>query len=363
MLAAVRALRAGGYEPWVTTSTPKAYAARSRAVAGVIIVPDSGRRPQEFVDAVLAGARRVGAGALIAGTDRHLILLARARAQLGALSAGIPELEQVMRITSKSTVYRLGAEAGLRVPKTVAVASGAWSEVAISGDEVVLKPERSELESSGGEFTRMGARRVSCEEEMQRVAAPPSAWLAQPYIPGQLGAISGVAAEGSMLCAVHQRAERIWPFDGGISAYAQTVNRDRALEDGIAGLIGRLGWSGIFQAQFIHTPDGAYLIDLNPRIYGSISLAIAAGANLPVIWAGILTGSAVRPAGYRVGVRYRNEELDGRAVLRLLRAGSWAAALRGLVPRPRTVHSVMSLTDPLPLLTSVGKLRRLASRR
>ena len=41
----------------------------------------------------------------------------------------------------------------------------------------------------------------------------------------------------------------------------------------------------------------AYVIDVNPRIYGAIGLAIAAGQNLPAIWTDLLLGRTplVRP--------------------------------------------------------------------
>jgi len=60
-----------------------------------------------------------------------------------------------------------------------------------------------------------------------------------------------------------------------------------------------------------------------------------------------------------VGVRYRAEELDAQALLHLLWTGKRAAASFGLIRRrTTTTHAVASLTDPLPLLTSLTKLRR-----
>ena len=51
----------------------------------------------------------------------------------------------------------------------------------------------------------------------------------------------------------------------GVSAYAETIPRDTArLEERIARLLQSIGWSGIFQVQFIRSGDRHYLIDLNP---------------------------------------------------------------------------------------------------
>jgi hypothetical protein len=121
-----------------------------------------------------------------------------------------------------------------------------------------------------------------------------------------------------------------------------------------------MNWSGIFQAQFIHSASKQYLIDFNPRIYGSLALAVAAGMNLPAIWVELLLGRSPVVPGYQVDVGYRSEERDIRAMLTALARGRPAAALKVLIPRPGTVHAVFSLRDPLPVLTSIGKLAGVA---
>jgi predicted ATP-grasp superfamily ATP-dependent carboligase len=324
------------------------------------VLPDSGREPTAFVEGVRAAAERNDYTALIAGTDRDMLVLARDRQRLGPLEAGIPQLKDVLRITNKSAVYALSAEVGLLVPKTIDLGSHASRDFPEMDLPFVVKPRRSVVESATGELMGCSARRVASRKQIQELVASLNGepWLAQPYIPGHLGAISGVAWKGQLVCAVHQLSHRIWPVSGGISAYAQTISPDAALEQGVARLIGRLGWSGIFQAQFIHSRNGAYLIDLNPRIYGSISLAVRAGANLPAIWTGLLTRSVIPPTRYQVGVRYRNDELDMLALVRLLSAGQLSATFSGLMPHRRTAHSVASLSDPRPLLTSLSKARR-----
>jgi predicted ATP-grasp superfamily ATP-dependent carboligase len=151
----------------------------------------------------------------------------------------------------------------------------------------------------------------------------------------------------------------------GVSSYAETVPPNMELEQGVSCLLQSIGWSGIFQAQFIRSPNGEhYLIDLNPRIYGSLMLAIAAGLNLPGIWVDLLLGRRPDVGGYRVGVRFRQEEKDVRALARLLVKGRWSRReLQGLVPRRNTTHAVFSLRDPLPLLSSTVNLSQWLSRR
>jgi predicted ATP-grasp superfamily ATP-dependent carboligase len=364
-LAAVRALHVADYEPWVAASKPKAYAARSRAAAGVIRLPDSGADPEAFIESLITAAREFKFRVVLGGIERDLLVIASARERLGALAAATAELKIVRRITSKKTVYELAADAGLKIPTTIEIDRSDLHAGSPLPMPVILKPQRSEQDMSAGGFVHSDVQRVNTAEELRRLASalPGDRWLVQSVVEGSLGAICGVAWNGEIVCAVHQRAQRIWPADRGMSAYAQTVAPDLELEARVARLIGLLDWSGIFQVQFIHADGEAYLIDLNPRVYGSLALATAAGVNLPAIWVALVTGSAVEVPGYQIGIRYRAEELDAQALLHLLCTGNTTTASRGLIPRRHTVHAVASLADPLPVLTSIAKLRRLVINR
>jgi hypothetical protein len=44
----------------------------------------------------------------------------------------------------------------------------------------------------------------------------------------------------------------------GRSAYAETIPPDAELEQGVRLLLWAIGWSGAFQAQFIHSPGGEH---------------------------------------------------------------------------------------------------------
>jgi predicted ATP-grasp superfamily ATP-dependent carboligase len=267
----------------------------------------------------------------------------------------------VLDAISKGHVNRLAAEAGLTVPGTVELTPGSLPPAHALTMPAVVKPVRSELDSRDGGLVRGHVERIDTPEKLRETAlrAAGRRCLVQPVIEGRLGAVCGVAWNGEVVLAVHQRSKRIWPPEAGVSAYAETVPPDLELDRLVARLVGLLGWSGIFQMQFIEAEDGAYFIDLNPRIYGSLALAVAAGANLPAIWVALIAGSEPAvPGRYRCGVHYRCEELDARALLRVLRTEGPLAAAAGLVPHRHTTHAIACLEDPLPALTSLGKLSR-----
>jgi len=362
VLAAVRGLRAAGYAPWLAIDEPGTYAARSRATAGTITVPDPSFDGEGFVREVAAAATRLGVAAVLPSAESHLLALAGRDADFAGIAFGAPSREMVERATDKGLLPELTAAAGLQTPPTVRAVRGDSEAVGTFGFPAIVKPPRKSRIQTQNRRVSSSTRYVSSEQEADEALAalPGEEGLVQPCIPGRLVSVSGVSWEGELVCALHQISVRTWPVPAGVSAYAETIPPNPELERGVGRLLRAIGWSGLFQAQFVCGPqDEHYLIDLNPRIYGSIALAIAAGLNLPGIWADLLLGGRPEVGGYRVGVRYRHEEKDARALARMLVNGvERRHAFRGLLPRRDTTHAVFSLRDPMPLLTSAAKLVR-----
>ncbi len=357
-LAGLRALRKAGAVPWLATARRNTYAARSRAAAGVIDVPRPAAGDDAFIREVGRAAEQLGVVAILPASEDTLVALAHGRAELPeGIAVGAPSADTVALATDKRALADLATAAGLLIPPTREIGPADLD----GGVEfpAVVKPVRTKtFTPEGVEHGRV--RRVNDLDELHQVTAalPGARWLVQPFVEGRLSAVAGAAWEGELVCALHQVALRITPPDCGISAYAVTVPREAELEAAVARLLGAIGWSGLFQLQFIRDRTGVdYLIDFNPRMYGSLALATAAGLNLPAIWLDLLLGRRPIVPEYEVGVRYRAEEKDIRALVRVLFRGRPGEALRGLVPRRRTVHAVFSVRDPLPLLTSIGKLR------
>ena len=358
-IAAVRALRAAGYAPWLAVDKPGGYARRSWAKAGIVPVPD----PRFDLGGFVCGLANAGipVATVLPGGEPYLLALAGHEDDFPGIALGVPSREILERATDKELLAKLAGTAGLRTPPTAKVALGASETVGEFGFPAIVKPRRSWIRSADGTLSAYSAHYVSDPGQADAAlqSLPDGEGLVQPYIPGQLVSIAGVSWKGELQCAMHQASIRIWPLRAGISAYAETIPANAKLEEGVSRLLRAIGWSGLFQAQFIRSSGGEhYLIDLNPRVYGSLALAVAAGLNLPGIWADLLLGRHPDIQGYRVGTRFRHEENDARALARMLMDGDARLALQGLVPRRNTTHAIFSLRDPMPLLTSVTRLAR-----
>ena len=330
-VAAVRALAADGYRPVVTvTGTPSA-AARSRHCAGILRTPAVGTPGfRETVEPLLEEG-----AAIIAASDAVLVALHRPGAAL----------------VDKTLLPKRAAAAGLRTPETREFFSTALL-LEEAGDleyPVVVKPA---IKTAPTEV----ARRVEGPAELCAALEPLAGpVVVQPFSQEPMRAVCGVIADDRLVAAVHQRYVRIWPADCGTGCAAVTVEPDRDFEERLPELLE--GHVGVFQVQLV----GDAIIDINPRVYGSLPLAVAAGANLPAIACRIERGK--QPAGIvrgRPGVRYQWLEGDLRRLLHDARAGALTpgAAVRALLPRPGTAHSIESVKDPVPFLIRLAAVAR-----
>jgi predicted ATP-grasp superfamily ATP-dependent carboligase len=367
VLAAVRALRSAGYAPWVAVHDRGAYAARSRAAAGIIDVPSPWDDGRGFVSEIVAAAVRIQAEVILPGTEFAMMTLAENADSLPpgvVLGSGPPEA--ILMATDKGRLVGFARAAGLRVPPTADLTLSAFPDGLPFPFPVVVKPHRSELRGEDGVIRHVGARYAESVQDLRSALAalPGGRGLVQPFIDGPLGSFAGVFWGGRMICAVQSRGDRLWPALCGSISHAQTVPLDPRLSEAVSNLLRAVGWNGLFQIDFFERSGEFTVIDLNPRFYTSLSHAARAGVNLPGIWVDLLRGRVPDvPASYRVGVHYRHDEGDIRALARMLIRGPRAAALRGLRPRRDTALAVFSATDPGPVLTSLSRLLRHVSPR
>jgi predicted ATP-grasp superfamily ATP-dependent carboligase len=332
-VAAVRALGQAGYSPLVTVSGGSSAAAASRYCAGVLPVPpvDS----PDYPGAVSKHLAALPGASVLAASDAVLVALGRPGAEL----------------VDKAVLPARAEAAGLRVPPTREFASTAELLGAAGALDYPLVVKAA-VKTRATEV----ARRVDSATALgDAVAALAGAVVTQPFAGGTMRAVCGVLHEGHLIAAVHQRYERIWPPGCGTASAAVTTDPDTELEERLPRLLG--GHSGVFQVQLIDD----FVIDVNPRVYGSLPLAVTAGANLPAIACdadrGLVPDEVVRG---RPGVRYRWLEGDVRRVLHGVAARelSLRAAVRALAPRRGTAHSVESLTDPGPVLARLTDVVR-----
>lgn len=359
-LTAVRALSAAGWRVGVGTPRGTGLASSSRYCLGRHVVPAAHENADLFVAAVAQAVRDGGYEVVFGGGEAEVLALSEHRS---AIAAVIPHAghDIVLSALDKARLASAAAAVGIAVPVTLQLSSG------IAGHQpVVVKARLHARPGQAGSPPRIDTTVVYGESAARRRVAEIEALGGtaelQEFISGKLLAYSAVVTSGGERVAAQsmQVASRMWPPDAGASCRAVSVPVDDQIAGRAAALFAHLGWFGLAQLQFLVPADGVpRLIDLNGRFYGSLALAVKAGANLPAVWAALATGrrlDAVPARPLRVGVRYSWLEGDLRRAL----AGQPGARFRdiagSLCAGVGAAHSVVKLSDPAPALAATRQL-------
>jgi predicted ATP-grasp superfamily ATP-dependent carboligase len=367
VVAACRGLAADGFRVTAVAGTRPAPAHWSRSVERRVSLP----HPLEDAETFVEGTRRIvedgSYGVLIPGSDASLDTLSGAREWIEPhVSMGLPPHGAVVASLNKLRVADAAVDAGLAAPET-AVCDTADEAVAAAermGFPVLLKPVSSLIEVAGVPM-RVGSVRVDDRERLAGLAPSyGSPCLIERAEEGRIVSYAGVLADGQLLGAAVSRYLRTWYPDAGNVCFSESIEVDPVLTEQVIELLQALRWQGIFELELIERTDGSFaVLDLNPRLYGSVALAIAAGANLPGIWSRWLLGERPPPATARPGVRYRWEDADLRHALSTARGGHPGKAAAILMPRRGTTHPYFVRTDPGPLAARTIELMRLLPKR
>jgi predicted ATP-grasp superfamily ATP-dependent carboligase len=326
----------------------------SRFCAERVVLPDPRRSVEGFVAALDELLRSGDYAALIPGSEASLLAVSEHRGRLErSTRLGLPSREAVRRCVDKLELSEAARDAGLAPPPTRACSDLEEAKAAASelGYPVVLKPAQSFVRVNGS-YRQQGVTVVEDSAALSpsvRLLEPP--FIVQRFEAARFLSCTGVYADGKLLALTTSRVLRLWPPEAGMHTFSETVRAPHGLADRARDLLAALGWQGIFQLQMLELPDGRLsVIDLNPRVFASITLDISAGANLAAVWCDWLLGRNPLPVVAQPARRYRWEEGELCHFAWQLRHRRLREAVAAVLPRRRVTHSWFRVTDPGPLV-------------
>jgi predicted ATP-grasp superfamily ATP-dependent carboligase len=336
-VAAARGLVARGWTVGAGSVSPN-LAARSRAVSAWHQIADIGEGNPAFVASVDEVVAAHGYEAVFVCWEAAVAALSAGRERLRC-PLGYGPHSGVMQAMDKEQLMLIAGRAGLAVPRTIrATREG----VAGMSAPVVIKPASpvdGQLQAMVFEDVGAALGRAEVIESSGGRA------IAQEQLSGSLVAVSLVAGGSGIVSICQQVAAHAWPRPVGVTARGMTVAVDPSLRARIERLLEELRWEGLAQLQFLVPGDGEpRLLDFNPRYYGSIALAIRAGANHPDVWARLATGRPVRAVTGRPGATFQWFSRDLRASLAAPYKSRDAAGF--LYTAVTAAHSLWSWREP-----------------
>ena len=219
----------------------------------------------------------------------------------------VPPPESLAIARDKGLTQRAAREAGIPTPQTWEPATPeefARQAAQLEAHSFVTKP-RSGSSSIGVTY---GEPRSDSDWVAHWSRFGPM--IIQERIPAQ-GRGQGVSvlfdAQGRCLAAfAHERLQQ-YPNSGGPSTDRVSIDAPELLEHSLH-LLRHLNWRGIAMVEWkVHPRDGKpRLMEINPRFWGSLELAVRSGMDFPALYARAAMREQVAPIeGYQTGVRCR----------------------------------------------------------
>ena len=277
----------------------------------------------------------------------------------------LPPIDVIRTANDTDRLLQVASRIGLRVPRTEAPVPDDEPLTLLPTLKFPVVVKYREGEALGLPPDRRYAivrEKDKFVETYRAMAARQASPLVQEYISGDGWGMSAVmdARSEPVLVFCHRRL-REYPVTGGPSCFCESVRDQRLIDTGLR-LLKELKWHGVAMVEFKREfTTGEYvLMEINPRFWGSLPLAAAAGANFPLALYRVARGEDVGPIPeYRVGVRMRYLFQDLLSVPGYLRrAPSRTAFLAGFVKDlldPRVADGVFRLEDPVPGLFYLGR--------
>ena len=308
-LAVVRSLGRRGLEVTVGESSRVATALFSKYCSRRVVYPSVRRHPEAFLSLLRRELSERRYDLVIPMEEETLLLLARHRDEFTPLARlPIPPYQDIHKVRDKGWLLRYASQQGIPIPRTFWIEDR--KDLKSVADTIpppwVIKP-RISSGAFGIAYVEREADLPAAYEEVHRRFPFP---LIQERLPsaGEAFGCSALFDHGGQLkaCFVHRRL-RDYPVRGGPSTLRESVRHPQIEQLGLR-LLQSLQWYGVAMVEFKvdHRDNQPKLMEINPRFWGSLALAVHAGVDFPYLLYKMAMGEEFEPVlDYEVGIRCR----------------------------------------------------------
>lgn len=243
--------------------------------------------PEAYVGDVVRLLDLTAAKFLLPGHDDTEVL-ARYRARLpDQVLLPVASHHQLELANNKARMAELAADIGLPVPKVIQWTSFEDLErnLKIVSKPLVVKLRRGN--SAKGVFYPASNKEAVqlCHALVEEFDLPPNRYpIVQDRVLGEGWGVSCLYWRGSRIASFTHRRLREKTPTGGTSTLRISA-RNTKLEEYAHRLLDAMNWHGLAMVEFRYSPtsEQAWFIEVNPRLWGSIHLAVAAGVDFPAL--------------------------------------------------------------------------------
>jgi predicted ATP-grasp superfamily ATP-dependent carboligase len=286
--AALRNLSAHGLDVTVADSYRFGMCQSSRLKKHFVRYPSHYDDENAFVDEI-SNICEVQGIRLLMPSHNETEILARHRDRFpGMLGSLLPKAEHCALFNNKARSYEFAHSAGIPVPERIIYTSSDQiaEEISSAGiTKTVIKLLTGN--SAKGVFyaeTPAEAQEIS-QRLIEQFTLPPERFpQVEERIYGEGWGCSALYWHGEPITFFCHRRLREKIATGGTSTFRESA-QNQLLQEITAKLLGKIGWHGLAMVEYKICPETGriWFIEVNPRLWGSIPLAISAGVEFPYL--------------------------------------------------------------------------------
>jgi biotin carboxylase len=282
----------------------------SSAAASFRRVPDPWADPDGYVEAVARACYDTGAAVLLPGHE-DMLLFASMRDRLpertALLAGGATLLEEV---SDKERLVSLAEAAGVPVPATRRP-TGRDDVSAMAGElgyPMVVKPRVGNSAKGVALVHNERACVRAFDETVRRYGlADDRLPILQESVPGDGVGVALLYDRGECIASFAERYLRCKNGMLGTSVFRESIEAAEVVA-AARRLMDHLQWHGLAHLDFLHDPATGRLalIEVNPRLWGALDLAVRSGVDFPRLYVQRALGQSTEPVHeWKTGVRSR----------------------------------------------------------
>ncbi|RQG96177.1 carboxylate--amine ligase [Natrarchaeobius oligotrophus] len=358
-LAIIRSLSRKGYTIHCGESFKHNLSSYSKYVDGRVKYPDPEDDPDGFVEYLHAGCEQEGYDLVVPVRDHTTILLSKYRETLSEVTnVFVAPYDVLDPLMDKGETVKIAQRADVPTPDTWFPEETPLEQICDAVEyPVLVRPRRS----SGSR----GIQYVEDPEEFDEAVDLVSSQYGTPMIQEYIEKCGYTTA-----CVLFDREQRTvgefsyervkeYPLSGGPTVVGESTD-DREAKTYAKQLLREAGWMGPAEVEFIIDQNGTpRLLEVNPRFWMPVQLAISAGVDFPTLISRLAAGDEPDPVTeYETELTYRwvlpNE------ILWAMNADSTWDGMRDLVQFDRSsqCYGSLSIRDPKPVLGTVAQSLR-----
>lgn len=280
----IRALGKAGCTVCAVSHHAHAPGFYSRHTAKSVIVPNPAGDQEGFVESVLRVIREINVDVIIpvGFSSVRAVSCRLPDFQSAGLAPVLPGVEDFDTCADKWGILKIAREAGLLTPETILATDEDTIRSFLDTHGRCVAKYRRESRGKGVVYLderQDWLRRLSKLPSLARSDGSPET-IIQEFIPGVGQGYMALAWHGRVVREFAHRRLREMPPEGGAATAAVSIDDSSLLSAGRR-LIDATRWHGPAMVEFRSNESGHYVVEFNPKYWGSLELALASGADFP----------------------------------------------------------------------------------